>query len=218
MDDNRTQILEKIRKLEESIKDTIENPQSTNENYYDRIKDIKKIEPPTWTENRGGSFSSEQDDLFIVEIERHTNTKDGKEQVKIIPNYYLGKECIGANINGNIVYKENYQNQINRNLEKAQMIDKILEGVESGKINTHSYNDLENDELAKVFSAYLGENVDPKTVEKALNEMTDNQKDKLEDSINKHIDTSDLSKKQTEEIRKKMFPMMKIFRIYYVLI
>ena len=201
MNNNRSNLLEKIREKEELIKDTIEKKHPSTENTSYKIKDIKFVGIVTFTELEYNNSRIKHEDLFIIDIEKHTKTPDGKEVVKTIPNYYLGtNQCIGGIINENFEPTAEYENERNENPDKCYIIDRLIDQAEKGKLDIISYNDLKNEELSEVLSAYLGKEISPEEAKETLRDL---EKKPYNEKANQHTDEdTTLTEEETEEIKK----------------
>ena len=190
-----------ILKLEEDLKDTIENEliESKTENKKISIKDIKYVGQATWEDKINGKAISEN--LFIVEKEIKEIDEEGKERITEQKSYYLGEKCIGGTIGNNeIAYNPNFENS---EPDKMQAINKLLEVTSEKEIEANSMNTLQRKEIAEVLTAHLGREVSEDEVEKILEEMDKEEIEELDEEKEEREDKdeNDLSEKQTEKIK-----------------
>lgn len=190
-----------ILKLEEDLKDTIENEliKQQKENKKTQIKDIKLVGEATWQDKINGKQLKEN--VFIVEKEIIEIDENGKERISELTNYYLGDKCVAGKINDNeIIYSESFKNS---EPDKMNAINELLDKVSEQDIENNSLNKLQKKELAEVLTAHLGKEVSEDEVEKILEEMDEAEIEELEeeDKERENKDENDLSEKQTEKIK-----------------
>lgn len=190
-----------ILKLEEDLKDTIENEliKQQKENRKTQIKDIKLVGQATWQDKINGKQLKEN--VFIVEKEIIEIDENGKERISELTNYYLGDKCVGGKINDNeIIYSESFKNS---EPDKMNAINELLDKVSEQDIENNSLNKLQRKELAEVLTAHLGKEISEDEVEKMLEEMDESETEELEeeDKERENKDENDLSEKQTEKIK-----------------
>lgn len=190
-----------ILKLEEDLKDTIENEliKQQKENKKIQIKDIKLVGQATWQDKINGK--SLKENVFIVEKEIIEIDEEGKERTTQLTNYYLGDKCVAGKISDNeIIYSEIFKNS---EPDKMNAINELLDRVSEQDIENNSLNKLQRKELAEILTAHLGKEVSEDEVEKMLEEMDKSEIQELEedDKEQKNKDQNDLSEKQTEKIK-----------------
>lgn len=190
-----------ILKLEEDLKDTLENElvKSKTENKEISIKDIKFVGQASWQDKINGKSISES--LFIVEKEIKEVDKEGKERITEQKNYYLGDKCIGGTIGDNeIAYNSSFKNS---EPDKMQAVNELLERTSEKDIEANSMNALQRKEIAEVLTVHLGREVYEDEIEKLLEEMDKEEIEELDEEKeeSKDKDENDLSERQAEKIK-----------------
>lgn len=190
-----------ILKILEDFRDTLENEliEQQNENKKIKIKDIKFIGQAKWQDKNSGEQLSKN--VFIVEKEIIEIDEAGNERTTEQINYYLDDECIGGAIGDNgIIYGQNFQEA---DIEKFNAVNELLENTPEEEIENNSLNSLNRKELAEVLTAHTGKKVSEEEVEKVLEDMDKDEIEKLKEQKeeNESKDESDLTEKQTENIK-----------------
>ncbi len=195
------QIEKEILKLEEDLKDTLENELMKNktENKKVSIKDIKYVGQAEWHDKINGKTISES--LFIVEKEIKEIDKNGKERIIEQKNYYLEDKCIGGTIGDNeIVYNSSFESL---GLDKMKAVNELIEETSEKGLEANSMSVLKRKEIAEVLTAHLGRKISSDEVDKLLHEMDKKEIEELneEKEERENKDEQDLSEKQTEKIK-----------------
>lgn len=138
-----------ILKLEQDIKDTLENElvECQTENKKIRIVDIKFVGQITWKDKI--NEESLTDNVFLIEKETVEFDSNGNERVIKSQSYYLGNKCIAGVIGDEIIYKESF-----KNLEQDKMmaVNDLVDRIDEQDIDSNSLNNLQRKEISEVLT------------------------------------------------------------------
>lgn len=138
-----------ILKLEQDIKDTLENElvECQTENKKIRIVDIKFVGQITWKDKI--NEESLTDNVFLIEKETVEFDSNGNERVIKSQSYYLGNKCIAGVIGDEIIYKESF-----KNLEQDKMmaVNDLVDRIDEQDIENNLLNNLQRKEISEVLT------------------------------------------------------------------
>lgn len=191
-----------ILKIEESFKDILENDLINKNTLNNKmiIKDIKYVGNALCKDKINEKENSKE--LFIVEIEKIEIDENGRERRTELRKYYLDDKCIGADLGYNkVIYSDIFKNS---EPDKLEAVNKLLEKVTEKDLDSNSLNELQNKELSEILSIYIGKKIQPKDVQKEIEEMDTKEikeLEKKEQEQEKDNDKNKLTEKQTEKVK-----------------